>query len=468
MPEGNNRKYDLLKLSPVKKLFLSKWFPYGFQFVFLILFIALAVAGWQVFPQPGMNDKLFAKTNIVTNTIWAIWWPSMIWIAVLFGRAWCMVCPLELVANFSERLGRKLGIKQRPISKWIRNGALIVALYAFIQLLVSGVHIHRIPAYTSFFLIGLLFLSLFVSLFFIDRAFCRGFCPVGLLLNAYGRGGMLAIRSENNNCKFCVVKDCVIDSNRRKIDSRSCPSLLNPERLSDNADCLLCGQCLKSCGPENLKLELRTPYHSSDKRTAESNWMLTIFVILVSGFVTYEFTTEWGAAKKIFLLAPESFTAYTGLSGFGGIIKGLWTIMIFPLMLWTVLGFLTVLTKGAKNITEAWRNLALPLVIIVAAGHMTKSVAKFISWVVYSPWTSNDPTGYSRVKDFSAGLIELPNALAGSGFVAVTGFVILTLAFIYSLREERLINPESSGKKFLSKLVLFCFYLFLVAGIGLK
>ena len=122
-------------------------------------------------PPPGLDR----------NLIWGLWWPAMVWAAVLLGRAWCTVCPLELVANVGERASRSLGIKQLVLGKWLRAGFLIVALYALIQMLVAGVHLHRVPAYTSIFLWSLLASALIVGLVFKDRAFCRGFCPVGLL-----------------------------------------------------------------------------------------------------------------------------------------------------------------------------------------------------------------------------------------------------------------------------------------------
>jgi hypothetical protein len=90
-----------------------------------------------------VNAKLFAKTNLATSLIWGVWWPAMLWIAVLFGRAWCMVCPLEVVSNVSERLARASKFPQRPLRKWMASGAVIVGLYALIQMLVAGAYQSR-------------------------------------------------------------------------------------------------------------------------------------------------------------------------------------------------------------------------------------------------------------------------------------------------------------------------------------
>ncbi|MBI4581947.1 MAG: 4Fe-4S binding protein, partial [Planctomycetes bacterium] len=101
--------FDLLRLPGARALILWRGFPYIFQAAMLAVFLALAVIGWGRFAPPGVAQKLYAQTNLATLLIWGVWWPAMVWIAVLFGRAWCMACPLELVSNVSERIGRRLG-----------------------------------------------------------------------------------------------------------------------------------------------------------------------------------------------------------------------------------------------------------------------------------------------------------------------------------------------------------------------
>lgn len=105
---GENMKptsdgFDLLGIRPVRACIQWPGFPYVFQAVMLAIFTALALVGWGHFTPQGVDEKLYAKTNIVNLLIWGLWWPAMIWVAVLFGRAWCMICPLELVANLAER-----------------------------------------------------------------------------------------------------------------------------------------------------------------------------------------------------------------------------------------------------------------------------------------------------------------------------------------------------------------------------
>ena len=460
--------FNLLRLRPIRALVLWPGFPYVFQFITLAIFVTLAIIGWGHFAPVGINDKLYAKTNIVNLIIWGLWWPSMVWLAVLFGRIWCTVCPLELVANGAERLGRRLGVRQLILGKWLRSGAVIVGLYAIIQLCVAGAHLHRIPAYTSLFLCSLLGAAGLAGFFFKDRAFCRGFCPVGLLLSTYGRGGMLAVRAGSAQvCANCTGKGCIMACNRSKLFGRSCPSLLNPPKLNSNRDCLVCGQCIKSCKPDNMQLILRRPFHPADVREPLASWPVTVFVMMVSGFVTGELCSEWPLAKSVFLWIPEHFTEYCNLSLMGGWVEGIWTICVFPLLLWFVLGMLTSLNSDDAFITiRAWRLLALPIVVIVSAGHMAKGLAKFVLWIVFLPYACKDPIGIKTALEMSSKTIRQPASLMSMTIISILGMILVITGMYFSVREAKLANPETHYVRLAPKLILGVFFAFIIFGWG--
>lgn len=366
----NRSGINLLRFGPIRRLLLWPAYPYVIQIVFLAAFVSLAWLGWGLFTPDGVKDKLYAKTNLVNLTIWGIWWPLMIWLAVAFGRIWCGLCPLELVANVAERLGGASGLGKRTLGPWLRSGMVILFLYASIQMLVPGIHLHRVPAFTSLFLIGLLALATLTGFFYKDRAFCRGFCPVGLLLAAYGRGSMLVVRPISpESCDGCAHHSCTSDALRDRLDGRSCPSLLNPARLNKSNDCLICAQCIKTYRPErNMALYLRRPYHSADSRESLATWTLTLFTMLLSGFVAYELCTEWTAAKELFLAPSKAIAGWMGLDESNGWIKGVWMLFVFPMLLWLSLGAMVLAARGARSIADAWRRLAWPLIPLIAIG----------------------------------------------------------------------------------------------------
>lgn len=436
---SNHEGFDLLRVPGVRRLLLWGGFPYLFQTVMLAVFIGLAVISWGVHAPSGVNAKLFAKTHLATLLIWGVWWPAMVWMAVLFGRAWCMVCPLELVSNVSERLARGLKLPQRSLRKWIASGTVIVGLYALIQMLVAGAHINRVPAYTSWFLIGLLAMAVLTALVFKDRAFCRGFCPIGLLLGTYGRGGMMAVRAGwGPTCQGCTGNDCIMSCNRTRLDARSCPSLLNPPKLGSNKDCLVCCQCIKSCQPDNMRLLLRRPFPKSDVREAVASWPVTLFVMLVSGFVTWELFTEWPAAEKIFLIPPVWLANSLGWPSAAGWLEGAWVLTVVPLGLWSLLAGAVRLLGDPDRVVVIWRRLALPLAVVISVGHMSKGLAKFVSWSPFLPTALSEPTGGETVKAITAKSMTVPGPWPGLSSVAVVCLALVCVALALGVREYRL------------------------------
>jgi len=460
--------YDLLRVGGVRWLVLWKGFPYVFQALTLGALLALLWLSWGWYAPAGVNLKLYAKSHFATLLVWGLWWPAMIWVTVLLGRAWCMICPLELTSNLSERLGRLLGIRQLSLRPWLASGALIVALYAILLFLVAGAQIHRIPAYTAWFLLSLLALSVLAGLLFKDRAFCRGFCPVGELLATYGRGGILVVRADTSEaCSSCAGKECVASALRYKGDARSCPSLLNPPKLNHSRDCLICGQCIKACQPDNMRLLLRRLFSAADLRQALASWPTTVFVMVVSGFVAWELCTEWKAAEDAFLAAPRWVSAAVGAGVLGGYVNGLWALAVVPLAGWSVLGLIPWRKLGlAAGLTSAWRRMALPMAVIIAAGQMAKGLAKFVSWAGFLPYTLSEFTGVETAVAVSGKAVATPAAVLPITWVSLVGAGLLVTAFFYALREAKLADRTSSSALLAPKLAVVGLFLFIVLGWG--
>ncbi|MEX2043980.1 MAG: 4Fe-4S binding protein [Opitutus sp.] len=418
---------DLLRIGAVRSLVRWAGFPDLLQIAMLIVFIGLAVASWGVFSPEGANAKLFAKANLATLLIWGLWWPVMIWTAVLFGRVWCAVCPLEWVSAVCESTGRRMGFLQRPLRRWIVSGTIIVALYALIQLLVAGAHIHRVPAYTSYFLIGLLGLAAITGFFFKGRAFCRGFCPVGVILNIYGRGGMVAVRPGATEA-----------GHGTPVDAHTCPSLLNPSKLASNANCLVCGHCLKTAAPGQMRLLLRPPFPTNGARKIAASWPITVFVMLVSGFVIGELFTEWADGNKVFLAVPMWGAARVGASAHAGWFEGVWALGVVPLVLWSALGGILWAFGHRQRIGGLWRQMALPMAVIVAAGHMSKGLAKLVSWAPFVPGALQDPDGIATAQAISSRAITAPAPWLSVVAVAMIAVALIAAAFVFAVREFRL------------------------------
>ncbi len=423
--------YNLLRLPLVRALVNWSGFPYVFQAGLLAAFVALAALGWGRTAPPGVPAKTFAKSHLVTLLIWGLWWPAMVWTAVLLGRAWCLVCPLELVSNLCERAGRRLGLPQRGLAHWLAAGWLIVALYAGLQVLVAGLWLHRSPHYTTAFLLSLLGLAAVTGLLLKDRAFCRGFCPVGVLLGTYGRGGMLAVRAAGGEaCAACSGQHCRRAGDRTKLDARSCPSLLNPPTVNSNRDCLVCGQCLKACQPDNMQILLRRPFARQDARESPASWPVTLFAMLVSGFVLSEVCSEWPAAQQLFLAAPQWIEARLHAESAAGWLEGVWTLFVVPAVFWSMLAGIARLAGARGTPGAIWRRLALPLAVLVSAAHMAKGLAKV------SSWAGHLPPALGLAARPAPALLPLP-------VCGVIGLALLAAAGLLAVREARRAAPTA-------------------------
>lgn len=412
-------------------------FPMVPQAVMLAALIGLAWLGWGQLTPKGIPDKLYAKANLVNLAVWGLFWPGVVWATVLFGRVLCAVCPLELISNASERLGRWMGISRKNLPKWLRAGWLMVLLYALLQMTVAGLHLHRVPAYTSVFLWGMVAMAAGTGLVWRDRAYCRGFCPVAPLLKVYGRGGALAVRAADRAvCGQCKDKMCASAALRRQLDARSCPSLLNPAKLQSSEDCLLCAQCLKSCTPGNLQLLARVPFAVRGTGEAAS-WPVAVFVMVLSGFVSSEVASEWAAAKALFAAPVEWAVRAWQAKAYAGWVEGVWTIAVYPALLWAVLGGMAMMLGAARGMGEAVRRLALPVALVIAAGHMAKGLAKFVSWAGFLPVAWNEPAGTVSAAAMVAKTMPQPASLLPLSAVSAIGTGLVLAAVWLAMREAR-------------------------------
>jgi hypothetical protein len=206
---------------------------------------------------------------------------------------------------------------------------------------------------------------------------------------------------------------------------------------------------------------LRSPCSGSDARETIAPWPLTVFVIIVSGFVTYELSGVCKPVEQMFLWVPKyASTALPGAAA--GWIQGVWTIVLLPLLFWLVLGAVTVLLGGAKSLGEAWRRLALPMAVIVATGHMAKALEKFTSWAAYLPYAWAEPTGVQTALKMNTKAMTQPAPWLTMPTLSIAAMALLALGIFLAIREARLGDPETGSRRIAPILLLGGFYLFLV------
>lgn len=425
-------KYDILSWKPVRRILMSPAFPVAFQGIALTGFVALVVNGLGI--GPGMKgDELLTlrKTNLTTLVVWGIWWPTMIAVALGFGRAWCTICPMELVNRIGDAVARRIGLPRARLGKFLRAGWLIVAIYLVLQLLVAGFSIHRVPHYTSEFLLVLLGGALITGLIFRDpRSFCRAFCPAGALLSVYGRYTPFQLEARDPSvCDSCATKDCVRAENRERFDKRSCPSLLVPFRRKASDGCVLCLQCAKVCPYGNMGFGLVATV-APVRRKGLLKPFEAAFVMVALGFVAHEVIGEVKWLDAFFHTVPNGLNQWAPSIPFGWL-EALWFLGLFPLMAWSIIsgiGYLTGHRGDLKTLLLAAATGAAP---IVAGAHLAKAVAKVAAWGGFLPIAVGDPKGVETFRAITDHTLITPPGLLG---LSIVGWMMLFTIILIAWR----------------------------------
>ena len=438
-------KIDLLALRPFRWLWRSPAFPVALQALSFAAVVALITIGFGVGAGRSPDELMtLRKTNLTTLVVWGLWWPGMIAVALAFGRAWCMVCPMELANRIGDTVARKVGWPRARLGKFLRAGWVIVILYLVLQLLVAGVSMHRVPHYTAILLLVLLGGALATGLVFRQpRSFCKAFCPAGALLSVYGRYTPIQLEARDPSvCERCPTKDCVRNENRFRFDKRSCPSLLQPFHRDASDGCVLCLQCAKVCPYDNMGVGLVSA-DAPVRRKALLKPYEAAFVMVVLGFVAHEVIGEVKWLDSMFHFVPARLAAIVPAVSFGWF-EALWFLVLFPLVVWGVIagvGYLAGHRAGSRSLLLAAATGAAP---VVAIAHLAKAVAKISSWGGFLPQSLRDPQGLETYRQLSDRSISAP---AGMLSLTLLGWVMLAAMVVIvwrALRWSRQVPAESA------------------------
>ncbi len=411
--------HDILAWRPVRALVGHAAFPLALQVVALGAVVVLGLNGLGLGTDLDPAElKLFRKTNLTTEVVWGLWWPTMIIAAVTLGRVWCTVCPMELVNRVGTTLARRLGLPQIRMGAWMRAGWATLLLYLTMQLLVAGVSIHRVPHYTAIML-ALLFAAALVSglVFREPRSFCSGLCPAAALLSVYGRFTPLQLsRRDRETCDRCETRDCVRGHDRHGLDRRSCPSLLRPHERRASDGCVLCMQCVKVCPHDNMGFGVVAP-DAPVRAKVLLRPFEAAFVSIALGFVAHEVIGEIAWLDDLFHVPPDAVASLVPGLSFGWI-EAAWFLLGFPALVWlaiAVVGRLLGHRSGAPALLLAAATGAAP---VVALAHMAKAAAKLSSWGAFLPLALADPSGVTTFQQIRSGALDAPARLVGLSLVS--------------------------------------------------
>jgi len=437
---------DLLKTRLLGGLTASRLYPLAAQ-IFTLAAFGLLIAGGLAAPHvPARLAGTLRNTNLAALVAWSLWWPLVIIGAVLAGRVWCQVCPMELVNSLFGRIGLKRRVPRFVASGWGSGIFYGLVLLVFIRTFQA----HRYPDRMGAFFLFLFGAAVVAGLVYEKRAFCSHFCPVGRLLGLYACAAPLEWRVRDERaCRDCRTKDCVDPTRAYRLTGRSCTSGLYPASVRDNRDCLVCTQCRKVCPSDNLRWSPRRPM--ADLFAGLRLRPVELFLLLlVSGLVVWELGEEWEPVEAALASVPARLNSLLGFSGeAANLVQALSLFVVLPALLFLIPGLMgrrldkTTLMDSAA----AFGAVFLP---VVAVGHAVKALIRIASRLPYYPLAFRDPVGYSTANRILSGDLAVDPGMAGAlspwvGWAAV----ILMSAAVASvwLIGWKALAPASAGRR---------------------
>lgn len=406
----------------INKLFKSVFFLPTMQLFSLAAFVLLIYSAIGITTQDSDFAMILRNTNLPNLIVWSYWWPLIIITAILFGRFWCSICPMELITSFIGNIG----LKQKP-GGILKSGWVITMFFAII--LILGIHtftIHRIPQNMAIYMLILFAVALIAGLIWEKRTFCTYICPIGYLLGLYSLLSFRKLRVKDADvCENCKTKDCISKYNQDKFTGRSCTSELYPAKIKDNRSCILCGQCHKSCTKDNIAIQ-KQRFASDLFTNIKLSSAEIAFFIMVSGFVVYEIFVEWKVSKKIIMVIPDFINGTFHVSGsYTGTIKAISLFAFLPLIFYFILALIK------RYFThETWKSAFTQLVLVIlpitASMHLLKALLKTTSRIPYWSYAISDLKG---VKSADL-IIKNPDLLNNDFLASVVSPIISFFAII--------------------------------------
>jgi len=175
-------------------------------------------------------------------------------VTVVLGRVWCgWLCPQTLLSQIGEWLAHRLGVKTNDFQ--LQGTPIRKILLYFSYLLLSFLMAANILWYfvpprlffqrlwqadfqaTSWLVLLVLWLPLFLDLALVRRLLCRDFCPYGRFQTALVDKATLTLHLPDSEITRCIdCHSCV----------RVCPMGIDIRR-GYQVQCINCGLCLDAC-----------------------------------------------------------------------------------------------------------------------------------------------------------------------------------------------------------------------------
>lgn len=441
-------------IEKINKLLGKTHLPITLKFVSLVAYVILIITGLASSSTDAVFLKQLRNTNFGNLIVWSYWWPAIIILAIFFGRIWCLVCPVEIITSFFAKIGFK---KKRPA--WLLSGWVITVFYIFILFVgIQGFAIHRNPFFMAIYLLVIVGVSIIIGSIYEKNTFCRYVCPVGYLLGMYSKLSLFGWRVKNpKTCETCNDKSCVHKNYRYNLINKSCGVDLYPASIDENAQCILCAGCLKTCSKFKSEKNVERPnpqltyigFANDLFKLKPLKMAEMVFVLIVSGFVISEIWSEWKLTDAMlgslqgFFLNPFAISNKT-VEGF---MNGIILFVLIPLLIWVLPYIISKLLGISIKLKDYFLNYSIAFIPIIAAAHLSKAILKSTSRLPYFEHVFTDITGKTTAQQIIDGKIILQSTpIWLNMFVSVLLTLIIIVGIWISIAVVKRLNQKMNNK----------------------
>ena len=311
--------FDILSIPLLNRALHSRVFRFAAQAFVSFLFVLVIIA--------GLFGSQQAGSNIATILTWTYWWTLLVVFVMVFGKAWCFVCPWDAISGWLERLsfwGVKDGLSAKL--RWpsaFRNLYPATALFLILTWLELGYGVTTRPELTALMGILMFFLTFVPLLIFERQSFCRYGCLIGRISGLYALFSALEIRARDRQlCQTdCQTRDCFHGNDQ----GYACPTFQYLGAMEKNTYCIYCGECIKACPHDNVAINLR-PFGQDMVKSAHVRFDEAAMVIVMLAMTTFHgltMTPVWGTivvALQRTLSLPYLAAFTVGMFGFLGVV----------------------------------------------------------------------------------------------------------------------------------------------------
>jgi len=425
--------------------------PVSLKYISLAAYTVLIITGLAAYSTDAAFLIQLRNTNLGNLIVWSYWWPAIVIGAIFFGRVWCMVCPVEVITTFFAKIGLK---RKRPA--WLLSGWAITVFYILILFVgIQGFAIHRNPFLMAVYLLTIVGVSIIIGSIYEKNTFCRYVCPVGYLLGLYSKLSFFGWRVKNPNiCETCMDKSCIHKKYRYNLNSKSCGVDLYPAKIEDNADCILCAGCLKTCSKYQSEPNADRPNPQLTYIGFANDLFLLkplkiaemVFVLVVSGFVISEIWSEWPVTDTYTLIPgflKENLLIYNKVVLVFS--TNLVLFVILPLILWSLPFMVVKFTGATLKLKDYLFTYGIAFIPIIAAAHLDKAILKTTSRLPYFEHLLTDLTGITTAQGIIDGRLTLhANPVWVNVLVSVLLTSIMVAGIWLSIKVVKKINLRRS------------------------